>query len=85
MIYSTNALISNEFWRGNNEEQLYFGYGTSKPNEYLLNPEVCRLILSKNEESSHTYLKINTHHFYTNHLGEPTEYKTSERINIHSV
>ena len=44
MIYSTNALISNEFWRGNNEEQLYFVHGASKPNGYLLTPEGRRLI-----------------------------------------
>ena len=85
MIYRTNALIRNDFRRGNNEVQLYFVYGASKPNGYLLNPEGCSLILLKNEESSHTYLKMNTHHFCTNQLGEPTVYKTSERINIHSV
>ena len=44
MVYSTNELISNEFWKGNNEEQLSFDYGIDKPNGYLLNPKGSRLI-----------------------------------------
>ena len=44
MIYSTNELIRNEFWKENNEEQLYFDYGIGKPNGNLLNPEGSRLI-----------------------------------------
>ena len=44
MISSTNELISNEFWKGNDEEQLYFDYGSGKTNGYLLNPEGSRLI-----------------------------------------
>ena len=30
-------------------------------------------------------LKINTHLFYTNHLGEPGGYKSSEKLNIDSA
>jgi len=30
-------------------------------------------------------LKIHTHLFYTNHLGEPGGYKSSEKLNIDSA
>ena len=60
MIYSTNELIRNEFWKENNEEQLYFDYGKGKPNVYLLNPAGSRLIFSRNAKI-HTYLFKNSY------------------------
>tara|TARA_B100001029_G_C14693202_1_gene250922 strand:+ start:221 stop:370 length:150 start_codon:yes stop_codon:yes gene_type:complete len=37
------------------------------------------------QNSPKTNLKIYTHLFYTNHLGEPAGYKTSEKFNIDSA
>jgi len=60
-----------------------FGCDTSKPNGCLLNPEGSRMIFFEEcKKSSNTNLKIYTHLFYTNHLGEPAGYKASERFNI---
>ena len=63
-----------------------FGCGTSKPNGCLLNPEGSRMIFFVECEILHkTNLKIHTHLFYTNHLGEPGGYKSSEKLNIDSA
>ena len=63
-----------------------FGCGISKPNGCLLNPEGSKMIFFEEcKKYSKTNLKINTHLFYTNHLGEPAGYKTSERLNIDSA
>ena len=60
-----------------------FGCGTSKPNGCLLNPEGSKMIFFEEcIKYPKTSLKIHTHLFYTNHLGEPAGYKTSERLSI---
>ena len=60
-----------------------FGCSTFTPNGCLLNPEGSRIIFFE-ECKNHlkTNLKIETHTFYTNHLGEPAGYKFSEKLNI---
>ena len=64
----------------------YFGCSSRKPNGCLLNPEGSRLIFFEEcKNTSKTNLKIYTHLFYTNHLGEPAGYQTSERLNIDSA
>ena len=63
-----------------------FGCGTSKPNGCLINPEGSRIIFFEEcKKSSKTNLKINTHLFYANHLGEPAGYQTSESFKIDSA
>ena len=63
-----------------------FGCGNSKPNGCLLNPEGSRIIFFEEcKKSSKTNLKIYIHLFYTNHLGEPGGYKSSETLNIYSA
>jgi len=66
-----------------------FGCSTSNPNGCLLNPEGSRIIFfeeCKNcKNSNNTNLKIHTHLFYTNHLGEPAGYKSSEKLNADSA
>ena len=63
-----------------------YGCGSSKPNGCLLNPQGSRMIFFEEcKKSSKTNLKIHTHLFYTNHLGEPAGYQTSERFNIDSA
>ena len=57
-----------------------FGCSTSKPNGCLLNPEGSRIIFFEEcKNSPKPNLKIHTHLFYTNHLGEPGGYKSSEK------
>ena len=51
-----------------------FSFGTriDTPNGCLLNPEGSRLIFfERREKSPKNNIKIFTHLFYTNHLGEP--------------
>ena len=51
-----------------------FSYGSriDTPNGCLLNPEGSRLILFERcKKSPQNSIKIFTHTFYTNHLGEP--------------
>ena len=63
-----------------------FGCSTSKPNGCLLNPEGSRMIFFEEcKNSPKTNLKIYTHIFYTNHLGEPAGYKSSEILNVNSA
>jgi len=63
-----------------------FGCGTSKPNGCLLNPEGSKMIFFEDcKKYTKTNLKIHTHLFYTNHLGEPAGYETSERLNVDSA
>jgi len=63
-----------------------FGCSTSKPNGCLLNPEGSRMIFFEEcKNSSKPYLKIYTHLFYANHLGEPGGYKSSEKLNIYAA
>ena len=60
-----------------------FGCSASTPNGCLMNLEGSRLIFfEKCKKSSKNGLKIHTHIFYTNHLGEPAGFKSSERLSI---
>ena len=60
-----------------------FGCSTSPPNGCLLNPEGSRLIFfDECKNSPKNNLKIYTHIFYTNHLGEPAGFKSSEILSI---
>ena len=60
-----------------------FGCSTSPPNGCLLNPEGSRLIFfDECKKSSKNNLKIYTHIFYTNHLGDPAGFKSSESLSI---
>ena len=60
-----------------------FGCSTSTPNGCLLNPEGSRLIFfEESKNSPKNNLKIYTHIFYTNHLGEPAGFKSSQRLSI---
>ena len=68
------------------EPKYYFGCRTSKTNECLLNPEGSRMIFFEEcKRSTKTNLKIHTHLFYTNHLGEPAGFKSSEKFNVNSA
>ena len=63
-----------------------FGCSTSKPNGCLLNSEGSRMTFFKEcRNPLKPNLKIHTHLFYANHLGEPGEYKTSEKLNINAA
>ncbi len=60
-----------------------FSYGSRNdtPNGCLLNPEGSRLIFfEKSRRSQMNDIKIFTHIFYTNHLGEPAGLKSSRLI-----
>ena len=60
-----------------------FGCNTSKPSGCLLNPEGSRMIFFEEcKNIPKPNLKIHTHLFYANHLGEPAGYKSSEKLNI---
>ena len=60
-----------------------FGCSTSTPNGCLLNPEGSRLIFFEEcKKSPKNNFKIHTHIFYTNHLGEPAGFKSSESLSI---
>ena len=60
-----------------------FSYGsrTVTPNGCLLNPEGSRLIFFERcKKSPQNNIKIFTHTFYTNHLGEPAGFKCTSKI-----
>ncbi|MDC3119167.1 DUF1651 domain-containing protein [Prochlorococcus sp. AH-716-K03] len=58
-----------------------FGSCVDTPNDYLLNPEGIRLIFFERcKKSPNNSIKIFTHLFYTNHLGEPAGLKTTSEI-----
>ena len=60
-----------------------FGCSTSRLNGCLLNPEGSRLIFfDECKNSPNNNLKIHTHTFFTNHLGEPAGFKSTERLSI---
>jgi hypothetical protein len=64
----------------------YFGCSTCTPNGCLLNPEGSRMIFFEEcKNISKCNLKIHTHLFYANHLGEPAGYKSSEKLSIDSA
>ena len=63
-----------------------FGCGANAPNGCLLNPEGSRLIFF--EEIKHSPInnfKMYTHVFYTNHIGEPAGFKSSEKLKVNSA
>ena len=81
--FSTNVLKFNSLLRGSMEPKYSFGCTTSKPNGCLLNTEGSRMIFFEEcKNSARPNFKIDTHLFYTNHLGEPGGYKSSEKLNI---
>ena len=60
-----------------------FSYGSSiyTPNGCLLNPEGSRLIFFERcKKSPQNSIKIFTHTFYTNLLGEPAGFKSTGKI-----
>ena len=62
-----------------------FSYGSSidSPNGCLLNAEGSRLIFFERcTKSPKNSLKIYTHLFYTNHLGEPAGLKSTSNIRL---
>ena len=65
-----------------------FSYGsrTDTPNGCLLNPEGSRLIFFERcKKSPQNNIKIFTHTFYTNHLGEPAGFKSTSKIVVEAV
>ena len=62
-----------------------FTYGTSieTPNGCLLNAEGSRLIFFERcNKSPQNSIKVFTHIFYTNHLGEPAGFKSTSKIRV---
>ena len=62
-----------------------FSYGSSidTPNGCLLNAEGSRLVFFERcKKSSKNNIKIFTHLFYTNHLGEPAGLKSTNKIRL---
>ena len=58
-----------------------FGSCVDTPHGYLLNPEGSRLIFFERcKKSPKNNIKIFTHLFYTNHLGEPAGLKATSEI-----
>ena len=58
-----------------------YGSGIDTPNGCLLNAEGSRLIFFEiSQRSPKNNLKIYTHLFYTNHLGEPAGFKSTKKI-----
>ena len=76
----------NNLSRGSMESKYLFGCSTCKPSGCLLNPEGSRIIFFEECKNPPKHnLKVQTHLFYTNHLGEPGGYKSSEKLNIDSA
>ena len=62
-----------------------FSYGSSidTPNGCLLNAEGSRLVFFERcKKSPKNNIKIFTHIFYTNHLGEPAGLKSTNKIRL---
>ena len=62
-----------------------FSYGSSidAPNGCLLNAEGSRLVFFERcKKSPKNNIKIFTHLFYTNHLGEPAGLKSTNKIRL---
>ena len=68
--------------RGANVWSIFsYGSGIDTPNGCLLNAEGSRLIFFERcKKSPKNNIKILTHIFYTNHLGEPAGYKSTRKI-----
>ena len=61
----------------------FYGSRTDSPNGCLLNAEGSRLIFfERRKKSPKNNIKIFTHLFYTNHLGEPAGLKTSSQLRL---
>ena len=61
----------------------YYGSSVDSPNGCLLNAEGSRLIFFERcTKSTKNNLKIFTHLFYTNHLGEPAGLKSTSKIRL---
>ena len=61
----------------------YYGSSIDTPNGCLLNAEGSRLIFfEKCKKSQKSNIKIFTHTFFTNHLGEPAGYKSTRKIAV---
>ena len=72
--------------QGTAQPSYSFGCGTNAPNGCLLNPEGSRLIFFEEIKNSHrNNLKIYTHVFYTNYIGEPAGFKSSEKLKVDSA
>ena len=72
--------------RGGAWPNYYFGCGTNAPNGYLVNPEGSRLIFFEEiKHSPRNNFIIYAHVFYTNHLGDPAGFKSSEEFNVNSA
>ena len=68
------------------EPKYLFGCSTSMPNGCLLNPEGSRMIFFEEcKNSPKPNLKIHTHLFYTNHLGEPAGLKSTKIIRLNEA
>ena len=62
-----------------------FSYGSSQetPSGYLLNPAGNRLIFfDRFKKSRKSNIKVLTHLFYTNHLGEPAGLKNTRLLDV---
>ena len=63
-----------------------FGCGANAPNGCILNPEGSRLIFFEEvKHSNRNNLKIYTHVFFTNYIGEPAGFKSSEKLKVDSA
>ena len=65
-----------------------FSYGSriDTPNGCLLNAEGSRLIFFERcKKSPKNNIRIFTHLFYTNHLGEPAGLKSSSQLNLNEA
>tara|TARA_Y100000589_G_scaffold246997_1_gene234922 strand:+ start:4814 stop:5104 length:291 start_codon:yes stop_codon:yes gene_type:complete len=60
-----------------------YGSGINAPCGYLLNPEGSRLIFfDRCKKSPINNIKVFTHLFYTNHLGEPVGLKNTRLLDL---
>ncbi len=72
--------------QGDDWPKYSFSCGTNMPKGCLINPEGSRLILFEEIKHSHrNNFIIHTHVFYTNHLGEPASFKSSEKLQFNSA
>ena len=58
-----------------------YGYRNESPSGWLLSPDRNRLILfTRNKRSSRNNIRIFTHTYYVNELGEPSAIKSSSQM-----
>ncbi len=71
MYYPQMTLGSAKVW-----SKFSYYSGFDSPNSWLLNPQSSFLILFENcKKSARNNIKVYTHLFYANHLGEPAKLK----------